>query len=121
MLRSRSLLLLVLGALLAPGAGHAAVTVFQDPNDNLTARYVGVPGAPASQIVIGAPPVALTLWYQNDGTASTTGTPCLSGNGGEVCGWDIYVAGTGGMVLGTFTPDTIHPGSDNVGAVTTNI
>ena len=114
MLRSKALSVLVCGVLLAPGVVRAAVTVFQDPNNT------GNPAAAQAQVVIGGPPVALNLWYQTGTNASAPSTACLSGTNDEVCGWDVYVAGTGGVVLGAFTPDTTA-GSDVVGAVTGNV
>jgi hypothetical protein len=47
MLRSCSVRILAIVALLLPGAARAAVTVFQDPNCNLPGCTVGTPARPA--------------------------------------------------------------------------
>src|SRR5262245_12219476 len=81
--------------------------------------YQGSPGAPPVNVTINGAPVVLTLFYQTDAnTPSAPQTPCLNGGGAEVCGWDIYLAGSGGMVLQSFTP---APGVDEVGAINGNI
>jgi len=112
-MRLWGLLCAVLVALM-PASGRAAVTVFQDPTN------AGTPGAPPVNIPIGGAAVALNVFYQTGSTASTPAVVCLSGTGDEVCGWDVYLATTGGVILQSFTPDT-GPGSDVVAAISGNV
>ncbi|HTO55721.1 MAG TPA: thrombospondin type 3 repeat-containing protein [Myxococcota bacterium] len=101
-----------LGAVPA-GSLHAAVSVFQDPTN------AGTSGAPAVSIPIGGSAVTLNLFYSTGNNASSANA-CLSGTGDEVCGWDIYVGTTGGVVLQNFVPDT-GAGSDIVAAISGNV
>jgi hypothetical protein len=113
MLRSWLILISAAASLALPGGARAAVTVFQDPGNT------GVPAVSPAAITVGGPSVLLNLWYKPGSTASASNA-CLSGTGDEVCGWDIYVGATGGVVLQTFTADT-QPGSDIVAAITGNV
>ena len=100
--------------LVAVGASALATTAGAGVN-----VYQGSPGAPPVNVTINGAAVVLNLFYQTDAnTPSAPQTPCLNGGGAEVCGWDIYVAGSGGMVLQSFTP---APGADNVGFVNNNV
>ncbi|MGI9610813.1 MAG: thrombospondin type 3 repeat-containing protein [Acidimicrobiia bacterium] len=91
--------ILVLGliSLLTASSAHA-FEVFQDPN------AVGEVGASPVTVPIG-PPVAVNLYYRALGTASADpGTVCVTGEGAEVCAWDVHITGLGGMTLDSFTP-----------------
>ncbi|HTO06683.1 MAG TPA: thrombospondin type 3 repeat-containing protein [Myxococcota bacterium] len=90
------------------------MTVFQDPNN------VGTAGAPPVQIPVGGSAVTLNLFYATGTNASTPATVCLSGTGDDVCGWDIYVGATGGVVLQNFVADA-GAGSDIVAAISGNV
>ena len=114
MLRRSLALAFAVLALALPAAGRAAVAVFQDPGNT------GATGAPPAQVTVGGPSVSLHLFYQGGSTASASNA-CLSGNGEEVCGWDVHVSTSGpGVVLQSFTPDT-GPGSDVVAAISGNV
>lgn len=114
MLRRSLALAFAVLALALPSASRAAVAVFQDPSNT------GATGAPPASISVGGPSLSLHLFYQGGSTASSS-NPCLSGNGEEVCGWDVHVSTSDpGVVLQSFTPDT-GPGSDVVAAISGNV
>ncbi len=108
--------ILAFAALVAatPSWAAGSVSVFQDPTNT------GTPGAPPVNVSAGGPSVSLNLFYQQiGGNASAAGTVCLSGEGDEICGWDIYVgASAPTMVLQSFTP---NPGSDIVANISGNV
>jgi hypothetical protein len=127
MLRNGLILILAVVALILSGDSRAAVTVFQDPSG--TPGNPGTPGLPAVAITAIAPAgtpqplltTPLQLFYQTGPANSTTGTVCLSGNGDEVCGWDIHVSTTSStVILQTFVPDA-GAGSDIVWAISGNV
>ena len=108
MLRRWVVGLVVVGASALATTAGAGVNVYQ-----------GSPGAAPVNVTINGGPVVLSLFYQTDAnTPSAPQTPCLNGSGSEVCGWDIYVAGSGGMVLQSFTPAA---GADVVGNISGNV
>src|SRR5262245_11459895 len=105
--------LLVAGAWLLASPSSAAISVFQDPNNT------GPSGAGAAQVPLGGAAVSLNIWYLQTGAATSgAGTVCSTGTGDEVCGWDIYIAGSGGVILQSFTP---NPGSDIVANISGNV
>jgi hypothetical protein len=123
MLRSGLILTFAVLALALSGGARAAVTVFQDPACNLPGCTVGTPGAPAVPITAVAPAtVALNLFYQAGTVPSTVpANRCHTGDGDEVCGWDIHISTTSpDVVLQSFVPDT-GPGSDVVAAISGNV
>jgi hypothetical protein len=113
-MRLKGLVCAVLVALVPARVLHAAVTVFQDPTN------AGTAGAPPMNIPIGGLGVTLNLFYSTGSNPSTPAQVCLSGAGDEVCGWDVYVGTTGGVVLQRFVADT-GAGSDIVAAISGNV
>ncbi len=48
----------------------------------------------------------LEVKIEATGAATTQGTPCVDGNGAEICGWSFDVDVVGGMALQAFVPDS---------------
>jgi len=104
---------LFLGAVVAASSSWAGITVFQDPTN------LGTTGAPPVSISAGGPAVSLNLFYQQfGGNVSDPSKVCLSGDGDEVCGWDIWVSSGPGITLLSFVP---NPGSDIVSNISGNV
>jgi len=95
----------LLGALLLgvmPGA--RAADLFHSPGDT-GAPPTGVPTLAAS------PEEHVYLYLDAGGTASALGSPCLDGEGDEICAWEIDLSTVGPVSLQSFLPD---PGRDVV-------
>ncbi len=53
----------------------------------------------------------LNLWIRWDSAAaSTSGTPCTTGNGDEICGFDVQLVATGNVTLVSFQEETGNSG-----------
>jgi len=91
--------LAALAALVAvvAASAHAAPRVFHSPSDD-GAEPVGVPQLPTDDDT-------LFLYVVGEGGASMSGVPCATGDGGELCGWDVVVHPGPNAELGAFTPE----------------
>ena len=98
-------------ALLFPGAARAGIAhVYHSPADD------GVP--PASvPIESGGPMVTLFLYVDAGATATTTGTPCVDGDGDELCAFEFRLQTGGDAAIEGFVPD---PGVDVVQRTSAN-
>lgn len=98
-------------ALLFPGAARAGIAhVYHSPADD------GVP--PASvPIETGGPMVTLFLYVDAGATATTTGTPCVDGDGDELCAFEFRLQTGGDAAIEGFVPD---PGIDVVQRTSAN-
>ena len=128
MLRSGLILMFAVLALALSGTSRAAVTVFHD--ETCTAPYTTcTEGAPVAINVVSPATVALNLFYKNTAGTVASSVPanrCVSGDGHEVCGWDIWVSTTHpSIILQSFVPDTaVGPEgvpSDIVAAISGNV
>jgi len=108
---SRLPLLVLCLALLMPGAARAGIAhVYHSPADD------GV--APTSvPIEIGGPLVTLFLYIDAGATATTTGTPCVDGDGDELCAFEFRLQAGGDAAIEAFVPD---PGVDVVQRTSAN-
>ncbi len=92
--RVRGILALVISGLglLATGAARAEpLRLYHSPADDGS--------APAGPVAIAAgTPVTLHL-YVDGGSVASSVDPCERGDGDEVCGWDVALAGSGGLAL----------------------
>lgn len=86
-----------LGLLAASAAGATPPTVFLSPNDD------GVAAGDTMSVPI-AGDGTLHLYFSTGGVASTTGTPCIDGDGDEVCAVDVTIDQAGDASLLSFTP-----------------
>ncbi len=76
----------------------AATTVFHSPNDD------GLPDAGTASVSEGGlQPVY--LYIDGGAAASAPGTPCDTGAGDEVCGFDLHLTGLAGLTLSSFSAD----------------
>ena len=90
---------------LVPEAATAGpASVYHSPADN---------GVPAVSLPIepGVPMVTLFLYVDGGPTPTTTGTPCVDGDGDELCAWTFTVVANGDVTIQAFIPD---PGVDVV-------
>jgi len=93
--------------LLVSQAAGAPPTVFHSPLDD------GV--APAqTPIVAGSPSAQLYLYVDAGPGASGVGTPCVDGDGDEICAWEFELLTSGDVSVQSFLPD---PGRDVVWAL----
>ena len=96
---ARTLLLLVLGSV--PVAEAGVPVLYHSASDD------GVP--PASvPIETGSPGVTLFLYLGAGGLASNIGTPCVDGDGDELCGWEWVLESTGSATILGFVPDPLQ-------------
>jgi lysophospholipase L1-like esterase len=80
-------------------AAHAGVpTLYHSPGDD-GIRPAGVPVEP------GSPNVKLFLYLDAGGLATAAGTPCVDGDGDELCGWEFLLETAGPVVIQGFLPD----------------
>ena len=94
----------LVGFVFEPGVALAAIEVYAD-----------APGSTLS-LPVGASSVA--VFISAGSTASSSGTPCIDGNGDELCGWSVRLEGTGGVALTGFTPG--DPGKTPAAGVSFN-
>ncbi|GEM_PF-951671 len=94
--------LLVLLTPLAATAGPASV--YHSPADD-GVPAVGLPIEP------GVPMVTLFLYVDGGPAMTTTGTPCVDGDGDELCAWTFTLVSGGDATIQAFVPD---PGVDVV-------
>ena len=63
--------------------------------------YVDSPGIPRA-LPLGT--TAFDLFVSNGTSPTTSGSPCLNGNGDELCAWSVKLQASGGVQLVAFTP-----------------
>ena len=103
-LRSRSWVLALFLLLVPAGATAGPASVYHAPADD------GV--APSSlPIESGAPLVTLFLYVDAGPIATTSGTPCVDGDGDELCAFEFTLLTGGDATIQGFVPD---PGIDVV-------
>jgi hypothetical protein len=99
-LASAFLFLLVLLA----GVSAAETLIFHSPGDN------GLPAGGSPTVAAGAAQ-SVFLYINGGAVSSAPGTPCDTGSGSEVCGFDLQLTGLSGLTLTGFTAD---PGANLV-------
>lgn len=82
-------------ALLTVSLPAAAAQVFHSPADD---------GTPGSHIPEGGSQ-SVYLWIDGGAGATQSGTPCHTGDGDELCGFEFVLDGLGGLTFASFTPD----------------
>lgn len=92
--------LIVLACLpsLATSALAGVPALYHSPADD------GSP-APSTPVEPGAPTVTLFLYMDAGNAPSSVGTPCVDGEGDELCGWKIGLRVSGSASIQAFLPD----------------
>ena len=79
-------------------AGASPPTIFHSPTDD------GTPAAAGTATLSPGSSQPIHLYYSTGAQPSTAGTPCVDGNGDEVCAVDVVIERFGGSELLSFTP-----------------
>ena len=82
----------------ADPAGAAVPVLYHSPGDDGSPPG-GVPSLP------GAPTERLYLYLDAGAATSAPGTPCVDGEGDEVCAWEFQLLASGAAAFQTFIPD----------------
>lgn len=69
---------------------------------NLIVVYAGEPGR---AVILPEGTSTIDLFISSGTTASSSGTPCVDGNGDELCAWSLRIEGKGEVSIESFTPD----------------
>jgi lysophospholipase L1-like esterase len=72
--------------------------LYHSPADD-GVRPVGLPIEP------GSPDVTLFLYLDGGDLPTTAGTPCVDGDGDELCGWEFLLETSGSVSIQGFSPD----------------
>jgi len=107
---TRRLALVALLAALLPVAepSTAATQIYHSPGDD------GVPAAGQASVPEGGVQ-SVYLYVDGGGVSSTGGTACDTGQGDEICGYEVLLSGLGGLTLASFDPDSAADVLANLG------
>jgi hypothetical protein len=97
---SCTILVVILLFMLTSAAQAAVPILYHSPEDD------GM--APGSVPVEMGPAITLFLYMDAGGVTTSVGTPCVDGNGDEVCHWEFVLTTLGSATIQGFNPDPLQ-------------
>jgi hypothetical protein len=104
-----ALVAMVAGLLPVAAPASAVTQVYHSPGDD------GVP-APGEASVPEGGVQSVYLYIDGGAAVSGAGTACDTGQGDEICGYELVLTGLGGLTLSAFNPDAAADVVLNLGA-----